>query len=127
MMFNKIYKYSGILFLVYMLVAAIISFAEKYDDLDILALIMAGVLALLNVFLTIFFIRKNNNKSNQEFIKGFFLSTIVRIVILLTIFFTIVLKLPLNHFVFTVGFFILYLLFQIIEIYLLHTNKDLVK
>ena len=126
-MFQKIIKSGVLSFLVYIITSAIIVKINNYENEDILALTAAGGLAFINLALTVFFIKKNISKNNIEFIKGFFLSTIVRIIILVAIFFTIVLKLPLNHFVFGVAFFILYFLFQIIEIYFLHTNKDLGK
>lgn len=122
-MYIKIYAYSGIGIIIYAIVATIVVTVNNYDQLDILALIIAGGLALLNLFFTMVFIKKNIHKRNTAFIKGFFLSTIVRLIILVAIFFTIVLNLPLNYFVFGVSFFILYFLFQIIEIFFLHTNN----
>lgn len=122
-MYIKIYAYSGIGIIIYAIVATIVVTVNNYDQSDILALIIAGGLALLNLFFTMVFIKKNIHKRNTAFIKGFFLSTIVRLIILVAIFFTIVLNLPLNYFVFGVSFFILYFLFQIIEIFFLHTNN----
>jgi len=112
-----------IIFVLYIVSAFWIAENNDYGSPEILALLCAAILAGLNLFLTVYLIEKNLTKNKNEFIKNFLQSTIIRIVILLAIFFTIVVIMPLNHFVFSVAFFILYFLFQMIEIYILHTNK----
>jgi len=114
---------SLIIFILYITVAYFLVQLKDYGRQEILALVLAGALAVINLVLTVFFIEKNLAKNKNEFIKGFLKSTIIRIVVLLAIFFTIMIIMSLNHFVFGVGFFILYFLFQMIEIYILHTNK----
>jgi hypothetical protein len=96
----------------------------QIQNAGLLALIYAGVICTLNVSITLFFIKKLLKKPGYEFVKGFNSSVLIRLFLLLAIFFTIILKMPVNHFVFTVAFFILYFLFQVIEVYILHTYKQ---
>ena len=123
-MLKKTLKPSIVIFLLYIIISYLV--VQKYDfgDPEILALVLAGALAIVNLFLTVILIEKNLTKNKNEFIKGFLQSTMIRMLILLAIFFTIMVLLSLNHFVFGIGFFILYFLFQMIEIYILHTNKQ---
>ena len=122
-MLKRTLKPSIIIFILYIIIAYYIVQKYNYEDPEILAFVLAGTLAIVNLFLTLFLIEKNLTNNKNEFIKAFLYSTILRIVILLAIFFTIIVIVPLNHFVFGIGFFILYFLFQMIEIYILHTNK----
>jgi len=122
-MLKKSLVFSLIVLIGYIAIAYILIKINNYGQAEIAAFIYAGILAVLNLILTMFFIDKNLTKKQNEFIKSFMQSTILRLVIILAIFFTIVLLMQLNHFVFSIGFFILYFLFQMIEIYILHTNK----
>lgn len=107
----------------YSLISVAILYYVNFQDGLGKALLYAGLLGSINVFLNIFFAVKNLKKPDNDFIKSFWMSIFFRMLILLGMFFTILIKVPLNHFVFTVAFFILYFLFQIIEIYILHTAK----
>ena len=122
-MFKKTLKPAVLIFSLYIIISYLIVRKYDYGEPEILAFILAGALAVVNLFLTVFLIEKNLTKNKNEFIKSFLQSTMIRIVILLAIFFTLLVIMSLNHFVFGIGFFILYFLFQIIEIYILHTNK----
>jgi uncharacterized membrane protein len=122
-MLKKSTRFSLIIFVLYTVSAFLIMQKPNYGNPEILAFLSAGILAILNLVLTVLLIEKNLAKNKNEFIKSFLQSTIIRVVILLAIFFTILLIMPLNHFVFSVAFFILYFLYQMIEIYILHTNK----
>jgi len=122
-MLKKTIQYSSAVLVLYIGVSYILIHAYQYNVPGITAFTLAGVLALLNLLLTVFFIDKNLTKNQKEFMKSFLQSTIIRLVIILAIFFTILVVVPLNHFVFGIGFLILYFLFQMIEIYILHTNK----
>lgn len=110
-----------------LLIYAVISFLiVSYKDYSVefgKAFIFAGFLGSVNIFLNIFFVVKNLKKRNNDFIQSFWKSILVRMFILLGMFFTTLVNVHLNHFVFTAAFFILYFLFQIIEIYILHTAK----
>ena len=123
-MLRKSLPFSFIVIITYISVAYIIVGSYQFGDAEIQAFILAGVLAILNMILAMVFIDKNLAKHQDEFMKSFMQSTIVRLVIVLAIFFTIILLMSLNHFVFSIGFFILYFLFQIVEIYLLQTVKQ---
>ena len=123
-MLYKTLQYSLISLLIYVVIALIIIQLNNYGIAEIIGFISAGLLALLNLLFTMVFIKRNIKKDYRMFIKGFGQSTIVRIVIIAAIFFTILLILPLNHFVFGIAFLILYFLFQMIEIFILHTLKD---
>ena len=122
-MFKKTLKPAVLIFSLYIIISYLIVRKYDYGEPEILSFILAGALAVVNLFLTVFLIEKNLAKNKNEFIKSFLQSTMIRIVILLAIFFTLLVIMSLNHFVFGIGFFILYFLFQIIEIYILHTNK----
>lgn len=126
-MLKKVLKPSLAIFIFYITLAWFIVEKYAYGQTEVTSFVLAGVLAIVNIFLTVWLIEKNLTKNKNEFIKGFLQSTIIRIVILLAIFFTIIVLVPLNHFVFGIGFFILYFLFQMIEIYILHTNKQINK
>lgn len=123
-MLYKTLQYSLLSLLLYAIIASIIIQLNDYQLSEIIGFISAGLLALLNLMFTMVFIKRNIKKDYREFIKGFGQSTLIRIVIILAIFFTILLKLPLNHFVFGFAFLILYFLFQMIEIFILHNFKD---
>jgi hypothetical protein len=123
-MIKKTFSYSLLILIFYLAISYILIVQFNYDDEKIYGLVTAAILAFLNVLTAIIFISKNLTKNDREFVKSFVLSLSVRLVILLAIFFTIVLKMPVNHFVFSTGFIILYFLFQIVEIYVLHTNKS---
>jgi hypothetical protein len=123
-MFRKSFKYiTGILF-VYFGLAIFLYMYDIIEKSGILGFIFAGVVCTLNVFFTLFFINKILKKPDNEFVKGYIKTTVFRLFILLAIFFTIMLKMPVNHFVFSGAFFILYFLFQMVEIYILHTYKQ---
>ena len=122
-MLKKTIQYSSVVFLSYIGISYLLIHTYQYNVPEITGFFLAGVLALLNLFLTIFFIDKNLTKNQNEFMKSFLQSTIIRLIIILAIFFTIMVAMPVNHFVFGIGFLILYFLFQMIEIYILHTNK----
>ena len=122
-MLKKTIQYSSAVLVLYAAVSYILVHSYQYNVPEITAFTLAGALALLNLFLTVFFIDKNLTKNQNEFMKSFLQSTIIRLIIILAIFFTILVAVSLNHFVFGIGFLILYFLFQMIEIYILHTNK----
>ena len=122
-MLKKSLPFSAVIIVIYISAAYIISGHYNYNQAEIEAFLFAGLLAVLNMILAFNFIDKNLTKSQNEFMKSFMKSTILRLVIVLAIFFTILLTMSLNHFVFSIGFFILYFLFQMIEIYILHTNQ----
>jgi len=121
---KKTLKPSVAIFILYITGTYFIVQKYDYGEPEILAFVFAGVLAIVNLVLTVFLIEKNLTKNKNDFIKGFLQSTMIRIAILLAIFFTIMVIMSLNHFVFGIAFFILYFLFQMIEIYILHTNKQ---
>jgi hypothetical protein len=123
-MLKKSLLLSVVVIITYVSVAYILVRTYNYNGPEIQALVFAAILALLNFILALIFIDKNLTKKQKEFINALMKSTILRLVIILAIFFTIILFVPLNHFVFSIGFFILYFLFQMIEIYVLHTNKQ---
>ncbi len=123
-MIKKSFRYIVVFLFFYFFAAIIMYLNGKIGYPEGLGLFLAGVLCALNVLTTLFFIKKNLKKEGIEFVKGYTRSTLIRLFLLLAIFFTIVLKMPVNHFVFSVAFFILYFLFQMIEIYVLHTYKQ---
>jgi len=123
-MLKKSLLLSAVVVIIYASSAFILIRNYNYKEPEIQAFVFAGILALLNFVMAVILIDKNLAKKQNEFIKAFMQSTILRLVIILAIFFTIILMMPLNHFVFSIGFFILYFLFQMIEIFVLHTNKQ---
>lgn len=124
-MFIKTLQFTIPLIFIYTVVAYFIIDTYDQSEPEILGFVFAALLALINIFLTAFFLEKNLKKKGKEFVKVFFRSTLIRLAIILMIFFTILVKMSLNHFVFGVGFLILYFLSQMIEIYILHTNKHI--
>jgi len=122
-MLKKSLPFSALIVVIYISAAYIIIHNFDYGQAEIKAFIYAGMLAILNMVLALIFIDKNLTKNQNEFMKSFMKSIIIRLVTVLAIFFTILLVMSLNHFVFSIGFFILYFLFQMIEIYILHTNQ----
>lgn len=126
-MLIKTIQFSLPVFFLYTIAAYLIINSYNLGKPEISGFVYAGLLALLNIFLTAFFLEKNLKKMGKEFVKVFFRSTLIRLAIILMIFFTILVKMSLNHFVFGVGFLILYFLSQMIEIYILHTNKHMGK
>lgn len=123
-MLKKTLKYSLFVLISYALTVYAFYYGLDLGKAEIYGFSLAGSVNLLNFVSAMFFVERSLSKSNHEFIKAFVRSTIVRVVILVGIFFTIVLIMPLNHFVFSVSFVILYFLFQMLEIYILHTNMD---
>ncbi|KAA3611260.1 MAG: hypothetical protein D8M58_14925 [Calditrichaeota bacterium] len=123
-MLKELFKYISGILVIYTGVVILIYFNSKIETAEILGFVLAGVLCTINVFITLFFIKKILKKPDIEFVKGYIRSTLIRLFFLLAIFFTIVMKMPVNHFVFSVAFFILYFLFQTVEIYILHTFKQ---
>ena len=123
-MLKKSLLLSAVVVITYASSAFILVRNYNYKEPEIQAFVFACILALLNFIIAVILIDKNLAKKQNEFIKAFMQSTILRLVIILAIFFTIILMIPLNHFVFSIGFFILYFLFQMIEIFILHTNKQ---
>ena len=122
-MLKKSLPFSALIVVIYISVVYIITHNYHYGQAEIMAFILAGMLAVLNMILAMIFIDKNLTKNQNEFMKSFMKSTIIRLATVLAIFFTILLLMSLNHFVFSIGFFILYFLFQMIEIFILHTNQ----
>ena len=108
----------------YFSLVGVLNIYNDYDTQFIKGFVFAAILAVINIIITIFFIDFSLKKPTNEFVKIFLGTTILRLILVLTIFFTIVWVVSLNHFVFSVAFFILYFLFQIMEIYLLHTYKQ---
>ncbi len=82
------------------------------------------LLFFINMILDTFFLIKSLKNDADSFVKRFFRGKLVRVVIVLMIFFTIWVFVALNRFIFVVTFFILYFLFQIIEIYILHKHNS---
>ena len=122
-MLKSFFRYSLILFVGYGVFSSLLVFVKDYQKGEISALLLAGILALINIVFVVFFLVKKLGRPEKEFVSSFWRITLMRMVIILAIFFTILTKITLNHFVFTVAFFILYFLFQMIEIYILHTAK----
>ena len=83
-----------------------------------------SVLFIINMVLDTLFLIKSLKNDADSFVKRFFRGKLVRIVIVLMIFFTIWVFIALNRFIFVVTFFILYFLFQIMEIYILHKHNS---
>lgn len=81
------------------------------------ALILAGILLAVHALITEIFYVKSRSKSDIAFILSVKVKTFLRMAIVLVLFFTIIAIMSPNHFVFTGAFFILYFLFQIIELY----------
>jgi len=123
-MLKKSFKYISWILVAYSILALVLYLSDKIGKPGLLGFLFAGVICTGNVLFTLFFIKKILKKPDIEFVKGFTQSTLIRLFTLLAIFFTIVLKTPVNHFVFSVAFFILYFIFQMVEIYILHTYKQ---
>jgi len=114
---------STILLALYIIASLLLFNINQWAFKEIISLGLAGIMSFLNMAITLFIIEKKLKKSHNEFVKGFIVSLVSRMVVLIAIFFTIEAKMVLNYFVFGIAFFILYFLFQIIEIYILHTHK----
>ena len=83
----------------------------------------ATLVMALNIALEALFLRRSIHNGGESFFKRYLSGKLVRLVIIIAIFFTIYVKIVAKSFVFIVLFFILYFLFQIIEIHLIHTYK----
>lgn len=123
-MLKQFIKFGLVLIVLYTIISIIIAYYSKYNSESVSALIFAGILATINIVIVVFFLTRILKKPADQFLKAFWMSTLIRMLFLLAMFFTILTQVTLNHFVFTAAFFILYFLFQMIEIYILHTAKQ---
>ncbi|RMH61767.1 MAG: hypothetical protein D6677_11200 [Calditrichaeota bacterium] len=120
---NKILlKWGGGFWFVITGVALTLMAGDWYDSLS-RPLLWAALLMGLNILMEAFNLKYAAQKTTDDFVKNFFRGKLVRVVIILAIFFTIYVNMAANGFIFIVVFFILYFLFQIIEIYIFHTHK----
>ena len=123
-MLKKITLFAIAILVVYSAVAFLYISYKDLGKQEILAFVFAGLLASINIIIALTLIEKNLQKSEENFVKSFMLSTLIRLFFLILIFLLIMTILSLNHFVFSVAFFILYFLFQMVEIYILQTLKQ---
>jgi len=108
---------------IYGIAASFFAHTKADDQQIVLALIMAGGLAIINFFLGILYNQRALRERTDLVTMVVMKNMLKRMAIILTILFTIVLSIDLNHFVFVASFFILYFLFQIIEINDLHKKQ----
>ncbi len=108
----------------FFIVSLLLYFSFNYGKKEILSLAAAGLLVSFNFIITLYIIDKNLTTRKNSFVNSFLIMTLIRFVFLLIIFFTIVSLDTINHFVFSAAFFILYFLFQMVEVYNLHTFKE---
>jgi len=123
-MLRKITSFAIAILLIYSAAAFLFISYKDFGKSEILAFVFAGLLASINIIITLVLIEKNLQKSEDNFVKSFMLSTLIRLFFLILIFLLIVTIVSLNHFVFSIAFFILYFLFQMVEIYILQTLKQ---
>jgi len=121
-MIQNMTKYGAVILLLYSAGAWLFLSGSESGKEDLQALILAALLALLYMVASAYSVHRVLKKPAGEFVRSFMKNMIIRMGGLLAIFFTILLIIPLNHFVFIASFFILYFLFQIVEIYLLHNR-----
>ncbi len=91
--------------------------AEKINSLWI-----SGIINTINIVVAFLIIKFTINKEEKKFMKSFFAGMGIRVLALLAI---ILLLLPKNYieqFTFIISFFILYILFQIWEIWLINSH-----
>ncbi len=117
---KKILSGLGVL-VVYGIGAFLYARGQEYDLPVVLALALAAGIGLFNYILGVFFNKKVFHAQAEMFTQVVMKNMLKRMALVLAIFFTIMLSIDLNHFVFVAAFFILYFLLQIIEI------KDLQK
>lgn len=122
-MLAKSVKYNAGIVILYALFVLFYTQSAGGQSNYFLSFVMAGLLAFVNIYATLFFLENILKKPHKEFVKLYKGSTLIRIFFLVAIFFTIMLNMPVNHFVFSVAFFILYFLFHAIQIFLLHSYK----
>lgn len=86
------------------------------------ACLYAGIIAFINVLIAFFSILLIGKKPAANFTKLFLITFSIRFLFLLGIIIIILLKGGADQFTFLVSFFILYFLFQIWEIYIIHRH-----
>ncbi len=121
-MIQNMIKYGAVILLLYAVGSWFYLGGSESGEEDLRALVLAALMALLYMIASAFSVHRVLKKPSAEFVRSFMKNIIIRMGGLLAIFFTILLIIPLNHFVFIASFFILYFLFQIVEIYLLHNR-----
>ena len=126
-MLKKVRVFAIVIIFFYSGIAYLLIHFNNYGQDEILGFIFAGILTTINIIATLFLLEKTIQKPAKQFLKSFMTSTLLRLFFLLLIFLLTMTMVTLNHFVFGIGFFILYFLFQMIEIYILHTNKQINK
>ncbi len=115
---------SGMVLAALALLLVVLLLLLSADRETIWAVAWGGGLFTLNMVLDTLFLIKSMKKDADSFVRQFFSGKLVRVVIVLMIFFTIWVFAALNRFIFVVTFFILYFLFQIMEIYILHKHNS---
>ncbi len=111
-----------IIFIVYILAAWGVSSVLNFNDQQIKGVIFSGILATLNIFLALIIIILTISKDLRFFIKIFLTSIIIRFLVMLAIIFTIIKFIQVDLFVFLASLFILYFMYQIWEVFILHSN-----
>lgn len=96
-------------------------FAFGYEENS--GLILAGILALLNVVAAFLIILKTINKDFNAFVRVFIGGIVIRMGVMLAVIFIIFKFMAIDNFVFIFSLFILYFIFQIWELTII--NKHL--
>jgi len=91
--------------------------AEKINSLWI-----SGIINTINIVVAFLIIKFTINKEEKKFMKSFFAGMGIRVLALLAIILFLLSKNYIEQFTFIISFFILYLLFQIWEIWLINSH-----
>ena len=115
---------AGILIILALYIVTCFTLNQFYEyTLEILkACLYAGIIAVINVLIAFFSIIFIGRKPAANFTKLFLITFSIRFLFLLGIIIIILLKGEADQFTFLVSFFILYFLFQIWEIYIIHRH-----
>ncbi len=98
----------------------------QFNAQKINSLWIAGIINTLNIVVAFLIIKFTINKEEKQFMKTFFSGMGVRVLILLTIILFFLKKDYIEQFTFIISFFILYVLFQMWEIWSIqsHLRKE---
>jgi len=107
--------YAGIVWLV--------SGAYAFSATQNKALLIAGILSAVNIVISFMILTSSYNKDIKSFMVFYFGGMGIRLLFLLLIIFIVLKFMQIDIFVFILSLFVLYFIFQTLEIYYVHSYK----
>jgi hypothetical protein len=117
---KKIFLSVALIAAIYIALSSVLSYLYQFNSAQNRALVMAGILGTINVVISFIILFVSFDRGIKEFMIRYFGGMAIRVLFLLIIIFLLLKFMIIDIFVFILSLFVLYFVFQALEIYFVH-------